>query len=158
MSFADELKKAQARMKAAKLQESAAPRRRKKATGGGGTGRRRAVEWTRENEIIAFYLYRSDASKFFKENYSSKRKISRSAMENRMALFQAIHRGRPAPDATSQTMSVFEEFKDTPVPDFQKTVISILRGEYHKAPAVPTGSGAVVRKKSEPEEGDGENS
>lgn len=136
MSFADELRQAEARMKAQKEQEGKQRPKRKRAT-----RTTASSEWLREDDIIALYLSLTNASKFFKENYSKKRKVSERAMVKRMDIFTLIHKGKNPTDACDQMKGVYQEYSDLDLKDYQKIVISILRGEFD--PVNPT---KVLRK------------
>ena len=123
MSLSDELKAAKARMDAQKKAEASKPKRK---TG----SRRTATEWQIEDEIVALYLYLSDSSKFIKENYSKKRKISVRAMSTRMGIFESIDRGKAKDNVSPQTIAVYNKYSDLPIKELLDVVISIHRGEF----------------------------
>ena len=127
MSFADELREAERRMKALKDQEST-----KKKTGKGGARKGRAQVWTRDDEVIAFFLMRSQSTKFIKENYAKKRKISARAMSMRMALFESMVKGNATKEISPQTQGVFDEFATMEIQQMKDTVIDILRAGHPK--------------------------
>lgn len=127
MSFADDLRAAEKRLK--KLNEEEKTRKTTKKKSAGTSS---AADWTWENEIIALFLYLSKASKFIKENYSKKRKISPRAMTMRMAIFEAIHKGKPQKNIAEQTQLVFDTHARLDIKELQGIVVSILRGEYER--------------------------
>lgn len=126
MSLSDDLKQAEKRLKSIQEQEKAKKPARKKT-------RASAADWTWENEIVALFLYRSSASKFIKENYSKKRKVSTRAMTMRMAMFESIDKGRPQKNVTEQSKEVFKQHSQIEIKELQTIVVSILRGEYERA-------------------------
>ena len=121
MSLAEELKAAKARMEAQKKADASKPKRK--------TTRRAATDWQVEDEIVALYLYLSDSSKFIKENYSKKRKISVRAMSTRMGVFESIHR-KKAKNVSEQTQAVYDKYATLPIKDLLGVVISIHRCEF----------------------------
>ncbi len=145
MSFADELRKAEKRMKAQLEQEAAKKKRSKVVTKSSPQGGARttvvSTSWQREDDIIAFYLAASGASKFFKENYSKKRKVAVRTMERQIVAFGHLLKNRNSSDITDQMRSVHAEFGSFDVKDLQKVVIAILRGEYNKVDL-----GTVIRR------------
>ncbi len=132
MSFADQLRAEKAKLEAQKRQENTKKKRSPKKSSGTGS-RSRTVEWKFEDEVIALYLYLSDASKFFKENYSMKRKISVRAMSMKMSVFESLHRGKSQTNVNDQTLAVYDKYRDYEIKALQKVVISILRGEHDPA-------------------------
>tara|TARA_B100001094_G_C18137275_1_gene775838 strand:- start:808 stop:1245 length:438 start_codon:yes stop_codon:yes gene_type:complete len=143
MSFADELKVEKAKMLAQKEEEK---KRTKKSSGGGKkvVTRSRNSVWKFEDEVIAMYLELSGGSKFLTENYSRKRQVSLRAMQTRMAIFGDLHKSKKVKDLDEQTQSVYDKYKDFELPELQKVVISILRGE--NQPMTATDDSAVIRK------------
>lgn len=132
MSFADELRQAEKRLKNLAKEETTRAKGSRRKTGGGsggGTGPARSTEWKVEDEIIALYLQMSESSKFLKENYSTKRKISSRSMALRMGVFASLMKGVEPDGLTEQTKLVFKKFSRMPVKELQKLVISILRGD-----------------------------
>lgn len=121
MSLSNELKAAKARMEAQKKEEG---KRQKKKT------KRQATVWSFEDEVVALYLYRADATKFLKENYSKKRKVSVRAMSMKISTFESIDRGKTKGEVSPQTQQVFDTYSTIPVEDLLKVVISIHRGEF----------------------------
>lgn len=136
LSFADELRKAEKRMKAQieqEAQKTQKKRRVAKKSPSGSSGRSAVAvggDWERADDIIAMYLYVTDGSKFFRENYSKKRKVAVSAMERRMAAFGDLIKGKAAEAITEQMRNVYQEFRAYSHPDLQQVVIKILRGEH----------------------------
>ena len=125
MSLNDELKAAKKRMLA--QQEAEAKKKSKPRRAGGGKS---TTEWSKEDEIIAYYLYKSNSSKLLKENYSKKRKVSLRAMTMKMTMFQELEKGRETKSMTIHSKKVLEECSAMTMEVLQKTVITILRGEY----------------------------
>ena len=125
MSLADELKVAKAKMEASKKSPATKP---KKAT-------RSAVVWKREDEIIALYLLMSNSSNFMVENYSSKRDISKRNMSAKMTKFKSLIAKKPDATVTEQMQSVYAEYANYEIRDFQKVVISILKNNANHAVA-----------------------
>ena len=125
MSLNDELKAAKKRMLA--QQEAEAKKKTKPRRSGGG---KTATDRSKEDEIIAYYLYKSNSSKLLKENYSKKRKVSLRAMTMKMTMFQELEKGRETKSMTIHSKKVLEECSAMSMETLQKTVITILRGEY----------------------------
>lgn len=154
MSLADEIRAAAKRMQ----QQKTVDAKKKTSTKSSRSPRSRSTEWKKEDEIIALYLYRCEASKFLKENYSKKRKISVRAMAMRMAVFEGLHKDKRRVDMKAvnpQTQQVFDEFGHIDVVELKDIVISILRGEYNvdpkaAAPAQTEASEESVSTVSEP--------
>lgn len=130
MSLADDLRAAEKRLK--KLNEEEKTRKTTKKSAGGTGTRARVADWTWDNEIIALFLYRSKASKFIRENYSKKRKISPRAMTMRMAIFESLCKGKPVRNLGEQTQKVFDEYAVIEIKELQNVVVSILRGEFSR--------------------------
>lgn len=130
MSFADELRQAEAKLKAQLEQESSKKKTGSKRKATTRTAKTSASSWKIEDDIIALYLQMTEASKFFKENYSKKRKVPQRAMVRKMEVFRDMFKGRKNTDITDQMKTVFDEFAGYDAPDLQKIVIAILRGEY----------------------------
>lgn len=135
MSFADDLRAAQARMLKQKKEEAERQKGRRKvasgstsgsAAGGGGSVKN---DWTLEDEMIALYLQMSESSKFLIENYSKKRKLSPRAMKMRMTAYGTLMKS-PDADVSEQMRQVFQQFGRMDAGELQKLVIQILRGEY----------------------------
>lgn len=135
MSFADELREAEKRLKSLAKEEGARAKgsRRRGSGGGGGSGKSGPTEWKVEDEIIALYLLMSESSKFLKENYSTKRKISPRSMSLRMGVFAGMLKGQEPDGISQQTQLVFKKFSRVPVKELQKLVIAILRGDHDPA-------------------------
>lgn len=146
MSLNDELKAAKSRMNA--LQE--AEKTKKKAP-----RKRSASEWSRESEIVAYYLYKADSSKFLKENYAKKRKVSVRSMSMKINMFGELERGGKPKSESVHARSIIDEYGQLPVDKLLKVAISIHRGEFNggagtaaqeTAEAAPE---AVVRREEE---------
>ena len=147
MSFADELREAEAKLKSQIEQESV---KKKSGTKKKSTRKKTsAASWKIEDDIIALYLQMTEASKFFKENYSKKRKVPQRALVRKMEVFKDVIKGRKNADCTDQMRQVFDEFGGYNPPDLQKIVIKILRGEYLYGGGEPASDGETVRKSSE---------
>ena len=143
MSLSEDLKKAAARMQKQKVEEQkrTSGKRRQSGTSprSSGTGAARNAAWTREDEIVALYLWMAGSSKFLKENYATKRKMSLGAMQRRIDLFEGIKRAeiRQLPidtSVTEQTSDIYHRFGKLSIDDLNSIVISILRGEYQENP------------------------
>ncbi len=134
MSFADDLRAAQARMLKAKKEEAERSKGRRKVASGGtggstGGGSAAKNDWTPEDEMIALYLQMSDSSKFLIENYAKKRKLSPRAMKMRMTAYGNLLKNQDG-DASEQMRQIFQQFGTMNASELQKLVIQILRGEY----------------------------
>lgn len=134
MSFADDLRAAQARMLKQKKEEAERQKGRRRVstgtsspTAGGGSATKN--DWTPEDEMVALYLQMSDSSKFLVENYAKKRKLSPRAMKMRMTAYAALLKN-PSADAPEQMGQIFQQFGRMDASELQKLVIQILRGEY----------------------------
>jgi hypothetical protein len=64
MSLSDDLKKEQ---KTAEEQKTTKKAKKKRT--------RRSKVWSKDDEVIALYLYKSNSSKFIRENYAQKRDL-----------------------------------------------------------------------------------
>lgn len=142
MSLNDEFKAAKRRMLAmqeAEKNKTKAPARRKT---------RPASEWPRESEIVAYYLYRADSSKFLKENYSKKRNVSVRSMSMKINMFDELERGGQPKSESTHARSIMDEYGDLPIDQLLKVVISIHRGEFNgsatPSPAASTGASEDV--------------
>ncbi len=122
MSLSNELKAAKARMEAQKKEEEKRVKKKSKRQG--------STVWKFEDEVVALYLYLANASKFLRENYSKKRKISVRAMSLKISTFEAIDRGKSKDVINPQTQQVYDTYSGMPVEDLLKVVISIHRGEF----------------------------
>lgn len=133
MSFADELREAEKRLRKQQKEEAERGKRRRVGGGGGGGGARpgvaRSTEWSWESEIVALYLQKSASSKFLIENYATKRKMAPGAMKKRMEFYGHLIKN-PHSDASAQERQLLSRFAAMPNPELQKIVIAILRGEY----------------------------
>lgn len=131
MSFADELREAEKRLKKQQKEEAERGKRRRVGGGGGGprSGVARSTEWSWENEIVAFYLQKSASSKFLVENYATKRKMAPGTMKKRMEFYGTLMKN-PSADASAQERLLMTRFAAMEIPEMQKIVIAILRGEY----------------------------
>lgn len=134
MSFADELREAEKRLRKQQKEEAERGKRRRVGGGGGGGGGSRpgvarSTEWSWENEIVALYLQKSASSKFLVENYATKRKVAPGSMKKRMEFYGHLIKN-PNGDASTQERQLLSRFGAMPNPELQKIVIAILRGEY----------------------------
>lgn len=135
MSFADDLRAAQARMLKQKKEEAERQKGRRKVASGTSSGSAPSGgsatknDWTPEDEMIALYLQMSDSSKFLIENYAKKRKLSPRAMKMRMTAYGSLLKA-PDADAPEQMRQIFQQFGRMDAGELQKLVIQILRGEY----------------------------
>lgn len=149
MSFADELRKAEAKLKA-KIEQEA---KRKKSPGRRQVSTRTSPkspsgESKIEDDIVALYLELIQASKFLRENYAKKLKVPLRTMQRKMECFGELLKGRDHELATEQMKKVAHEFASMSTDALQKIVISILRNEYRYFGANPY-SPAPVRKAEE---------
>lgn len=137
MSFADDLRQAQAKLlkKQREEAERAKTQRRRVTSSSTSSGAKSSSmtvrsEWPKENDIIAFYLQKSESSKFLIENYSTKRNVSPRTMKTRMEKFALLMKNA-SQDMETQIKEVYNQYQDVRVGDLQKMVIDILRGEGH---------------------------
>ncbi|SMF58572.1 hypothetical protein [Pseudobacteriovorax antillogorgiicola] len=128
MSLSDEFKAAKRRMLA--MQEA----EKKKAKAPAKRGSRQATEWSKESEIVAYYLYKADSSKFLKENYSKKRNVSVRAMSMKINMFQELERGGKPKSVSPHAQTIISEYGHFPVDQLLKVVVSIHRGEFTGQP------------------------
>ena len=138
MSLSEDLKKAAARMQKQKAEEQKRSTGKRRSSGTS-TGSSRNTTWTREDELVALYLWMAGSSKFLKENYATKRNMSVGAMQRRIDLFEGIRRAevRQLPQDTSvteQTNDIYRRYGKLNVDDLNAMVISILRGEFQENP------------------------
>ena len=121
MSFADDLNKADKQLKTAEKQEKVKKKRK--------TGTRRGSTWSKEDEFIAFFLFKSGASKFLKENYAAKRNVSVSAMDRKIKAFESLAAGKKSDDATETCHEIAKSYGDKDMDTIKQVTISILRGD-----------------------------
>lgn len=146
MSLNDELKAAKSRMDA--IQE--ADKKKKKAP-----KKRAASEWSLESEIVAYYLYKADSSKFLKENYAKKRKVSVRSMSMKINMFGELERGGKPKSESVHARHIIDTYGHLTIDQILKVAISIHRGEFNQqAPAEAEAAPAateetVVRKEVE---------
>ncbi len=123
MSLSDDLKIEQ---KTAEEQKTTKKAKKKRT--------RRSKVWSKDDEVIALYLYRSSSSKFIRENYAQKRDISTRAMNMRITVFENLALGKRDPTVQEQTSAIFKEYGKSDVRELENTVIQILRNEFSFAP------------------------
>lgn len=145
MSFADELKKAEQRLKAQKEQEANKKKpRRVVRTAGGKT--KTLTSLSRDDEIIIYYLGRTQASKFIQENYSKKRKLPLRTVQRRMEAYFAICTGKKNDEITPSMRELHQELLRTDDKELQSMVIDILRGESKVKNPPSSPPKAIIRK------------
>ncbi len=120
MSLSDDLQQATQQLKEQK-EESSKKTKKKRST--------RAKEWSKDDEMIALFLFMSDASKLIKENYSAKRSISSRAMTLKITTFQSLAKNTPGATASEQTKALFQEWHSKGLDAVKDTTLKILRGE-----------------------------
>lgn len=124
MSLADELKESKEKLDKKKTEGPVKKKKKRRSS-------RR--QWSKDNELIALYLYRKDASNFLKANYAEKRDVSSRAMALRISMFEALNNGIANALATEQSKEIYREFGSIQIEDLETKVISILRGEWSLA-------------------------
>ena len=138
MSLSDDLKKAAERMQKQKVEEKKRTNGRRRQSGStSSSGVPRNAPWSREDEIVALYLWMAGSSKFLKENYATKRNMSLGAMQRRIDMFEGIKRAEarqiPIETAvTEQTSEIYHRYGKLSVDALNSMVISILRGEFQE--------------------------
>jgi len=126
MSLNDEFKAAKKRFLAQQEQEKAKATTKKKSQKS-----QKSAEWTFENEIVAYYLQKFQASKFIKENYSKKLNVSARSMSIRMTMFKDLGLGGKPKALGTHSLGVIEKYGSFPADELLKVVISILRNEFN---------------------------
>lgn len=123
MSLSDDLNSQKDKLAKAK-KEQKDPAKKK------GRTRRASKEWSKDDELIALYLYRSEASKFLRDNYAEKRDLSSRAMALKISTFESIRNGNATNTVSPQTKGLFKEFGRSDIKELEQKVIAILRGEW----------------------------
>ncbi len=123
MSLSDDLKSQKNKLIKAKTEQAKSEKSQAKRT------RRAGKEWSKDDELIALYLYRSEASRFLRDNYAEKRELSSRAMALKISTFESIRNGNMTSGVSDQTKGLFKEFGRTDIKELEQKVIAILRGE-----------------------------
>ena len=66
-------------------------------------------------EIVAYYLYKADSSKFLKENYAKKRKVSVRSMSMKINMFGELERGGKPKSESAHAQGIIDEYGSLPV-------------------------------------------
>ena len=121
MSIADDLKKE------AKTAKAEPAKKKKKRT------RRSSQEWSKDDDLIAYFLHRVQASKFLTENYAQKRSLPISAMTKRVKTYGFYRDPRKRSELTEQMVGIMAENQDKSDMEVETLVINILKATREKA-------------------------
>jgi len=123
MSIADDLKK---EAKTTKTSATATKKKKKRT-------RRSSQEWSKDDDFIAYFLHRVQASKFLTENYAQKRSIPISAMTKRVKTYGLYRDPRKRSELTEQMLHLMAEHQGKSDMEIETMVIDILKAGREKA-------------------------
>ena len=85
-------------------------------------------KWTKEDDIVAYYLYRAGADSFVLGTKEISRALgmTESSLKMRIANFMAIDTGHGLKNAAIASKELYDAYKDIPIEDHKEEFIKIV--------------------------------